>query len=504
MIGKREYGDYQTPPAFADKVCEFLKNKRGVKPEIVLEPTCGIGNFLKSSNIFNASQYYGIEINPQYCKECENKIGNDKTTIINSDFFKFDLSFLKKEKLLVIGNPPWANNSMLSAFGSGNLPPKTNFKGHKGLDAITGASNFDICEYIILRLAKEYINTDTVIAMLCKTSVARNVFVELERYDVKIARYEIIEFNAAKIFGINADACLLFIQMDSREKSSRSCKVYSFENIDEVKRELKYENGRIIDGSISRVDDFDGRCCFQWRQGVKHDCAKVMELAIKENGLVNGNKENVDIEEKLVYPLVKSSMFKMPIIDSFSKKVIVTQRKTREDTSYIEFACPKTWAYLCKNRGVFEQRKSSIYRGAPDFSMFGVGEYSYEKYKVGVSGFYKKPMFAVLYSPDGKPVMTDDTSYFICLSSYDNAYVAMLYLNSERVQTFLNKIAFLDTKRPFTKKVLERVDFEKICQKITFEEIQQTEMELGLERYVTVEMVKNFLLEPGLNQKRFA
>ena len=54
--------------------------------------------------------------------------------------------------------------------------------------------------------------------------------------------------------------------------------------------------------------------------------------------------------------------------------------------------------------------------------MFGVGDYSYSPYKVGVSGFYKQPLFSVLYSDDGIPVMTDDTSYFICFDHYDTAY----------------------------------------------------------------------------------
>ena len=84
--------------------------------------------------------------------------------------------------------------------------------------------------------------------------------------------------------------------------------------------------------------------------------------------------------------------------------------------------------------------------------MFGVGDYSYSKYKVGVRGFNKQPLFSVLYSDDGKPVMTDDTSYFICFDYYDIAYVAMLLLNSNKVQSFLKSIVFLDAKRPYTKK----------------------------------------------------
>ena len=177
------------------------------------------------------------------------------------------------------------------------------------------------------------------------------------------------------------------------------------------------------------------------------------------------------------------------------------KKKVREDTSHIAFDAPKTWAYLISHKEYFAKRKSSIYKNAPDYSMFGIGDYSYGQYKVGISGFYKKPFFSILASPDSVPVMTDDTSYFICFPTYDTAYVAMLFLNSKRVQQFLSTIAFLDAKRPYTKKVLERIDFHKILHTIHFEELIDTELELGLEAYVNESMLNNFKLLPELSQE---
>ena len=136
--------------------------------------------------------------------------------------------------------------------------------------------------------------------------------------------------------------------------------------------------------------------------------------------------------------------------------------------------------------------------------MFGVGGYSYSRYKVGVSGFYKKPLFSVLYSNDNKPVMTDDTSYFICFDSYDMAYTAMLLLNSKKVQGFLTSIAFLDAKRPYTKKVLERIDFFKIVNSLTFDELARTEQDLDLPCYVSLSMYDDFKSLIGIGQMRFA
>lgn len=137
----------------------------------------------KSSLLFNAEKYYGIEINPVYCQYCRDNIRDSRVKIINSNYFEYSYKeiFQNKSEVLVIGNPPWVTSSTLSTLSSNNLPTKFNIKNFKGLEAVTGASNFDICEYIILHLINNHKNTNTLIAMLCKMSVARNIFKELNR-----------------------------------------------------------------------------------------------------------------------------------------------------------------------------------------------------------------------------------------------------------------------------------------------------------------------------------
>lgn len=503
MNGKREFGDYQTPLDFAAKICRYLRDERNITPSMVIEPTCGIGNFLSSSLIFDADKYYGIEINSDYCDECINTIKDSRVHIINANIFGFDLDSIQAEgDVLVIGNPPWANNSTLSALDSNNLPEKKNFKGMKGLDALTGESNFDICEYIILQLVHSFRNTDATIAMLCKTSVARNVFKELKREATPFSYCDMITFDASTVFGISASACLLLIKLSSVAKFPLTCNLYSLDAPKTVCSTIGFHNGQLYSNLFSGTDDFEGVCCFEWRQGVKHDCSKIMELSSDGTTLKNGQGETVDIEDEIIFPLTKSSMFKTPIITDFKKYVIVTQKKVREETSHIQRDFPKAWEYLNRNITYFSSRKSSIYRNAPAFSMFGIGDYSYSKYKVGISGFYKQPLFSVLSSPDGKPVMTDDTSYFICFDSYDMAYVAMLILNSERVQNFLKSIVFIDSKRPYTKKVLARLDFSKICKVLSYSDLKNAECVLNLTDYLTPEMFDMFFYVPQMQQQR--
>ena len=76
--------------------------------------------------------------------------------------------------------------------------------------------------------------------------------------------------------------------------------------------------------------------------------------------------------------------------------------------------------------------------------------------------------------------------------SYDTAYVAMLLLNSAPVQAFLKSIAFLDAKRPYTKKILARLDFKKMIDTLTIANLQLTEEQLNLDSYVTEAMYRAF------------
>lgn len=484
MVTKKELGDYQTPIDFCYSVCYYIK-KHGLakSAKAILEPTCGVGNFLLAiSNVFECDRVVGIEINEEYASTSKERVPTAVVEVKNV----FDVNtkvLCGTDDVLVIGNPPWATNSNLSY----NLPQRINFKGMRGIDALTGSSNFDICEYIILQLINEYKDTDSVICMLCKTSVARNVILEISRNRIVHSKVEMLNFNSNKVFGISATACVLVIKLSAYGVRADEviCEVKNFED-ESVIGTLIASNGTIK--NTSTKIDLEGKCQLVWRQGVKHDCGKVMELDLKCGELVNKNEVSVQIEDGLVFPLVKSSHFKKPIIHEFSKFVIVTQTKPKQDTSYIQTEYPLTWEYLNDNIESFNSRKSIIYKKSPPFSMFGVGDYSFASYKVGLSGFYKKPLFCLLHSD--KPVMTDDTAYFLAFEDYDIAYCMMLLLNSKTVQEFLLSIAFLDNKRPYTVKLLSRLDLKKCINAVSFEDIRQTETELQLDAYVTEEMYR--------------
>ena len=475
-----EYGDYQTPSSFATAVCNKLSDFYKISADAVIEPTFGIGNFFDGvfSTFSSAHSFFGIEVNEEYFAFASQRIQKSENqkidiSLFNEDIFAYDFSNIKenisrKESLLIIGNPPWATNSQLSSLRSANLPLKSNFKGLSGLDALTGKGNFDIAEYIILQLLSEFRNYNCTLAMLCKTIVAKNIVRDLDKYDFSVSFMDLFTFDAKEIFGVTCDAGLFVIQLGEAE--AKTCTVYDFETNKKL-REFGWSSQAFYSNiqRDSSVLDIDGRCPFEWRQGIKHDCSKVMELQAIDTGVFQNGIGGVYSFQlgQYVYPLVKSSDIKSYTIRKTRKYAIVPQRFVNEDTGKIQHHDPCIWKYLQTHEDFLSARRSVIYKKAPKYSIFGVGEYSFAKYKIGISGFYKEPTFALIYGDI--PIMLDDTCYFLGFELLSEATITLALLNSPICLEFLRSVAFLDSKRPYTKEILKRIDLYKLSNLVDFD-----------------------------------
>lgn len=428
-------------------------------------------------------------------EEALDKIGKLDYKLINCNIFEYEYEDISnKDKVLIIGNPPWATNSNLTSGKLKNLPIKTNFKNYNGFEAMTGSSNFDICEYIILDVLKKVKVNSLCLAMLCKTNVATNVIKELRRQNNSIKRGLILKFNAKEVFNVSVDACLLYIEKyENSNYNADKFEVYNLEQND-----IKYETqmGFINDDFVVDynfyISELDGKSPFEWRQGVKHDSSKIMELMLNQGKeYINGFNQVVDIEDILVYPLLKSSdIKKYKNNNEIRKYVIITQSKVGEDTEYIKSKSPRLWNYLNSYEENLSSRKSIIYKNAPKFSIFGIGEYSFSKYKVAISGFYKEAIFVMLKSY--KPIMLDDTCYFLSFNDEKKAMIATIILNSEIVKRFLLSITNINSKRPYTKKVLSRIDLEKAKKILGFNYITSMEKKIFKINSITIDDYKNF------------
>ena len=119
-------------------------------------------------------------------------------------------------------------------------------------------------------------------------------------------------------------------------------------------------------------------------------------------------------------------------------------------------------------------RKSSIYENRPMFSVFGIGPYSFAPWKIAISGLYKNISFVLVPPCHGRPVMVDDTCYFVPCQSREEAELLFEMLASAAAKEFLNSLIFPDSKRPITADVLRRLSFVELARDLgKLDQLQQ-------------------------------
>lgn len=462
-----EFGDFQTPIELARKVCELLADQ-GFQPASVIEPTCGLGSFLFAAldQFPTVTKAIGLDISPDYVESVALKLSSrpdkQKVRLIEDSFFRTNWPALLEQlpsPMLVVGNPPWITNAQLSTLGSFNVPEKSNFQKHNGLDAMTGKSNFDISEWMLIRILHWLDNQNAVMGMLCKTAVARKLLMYAWKNEISLSDSAIYHIDAATHFGASVDACLLVCHFSPFVRSLM-CGVYgSIEDIN-PKHTIGNRDGELV-ASVElyeRWKHLQGHSTNKWRSGIKHDCAKVMELTQEGNMYRNGLGELIELEEQFLFPMLKSSDVANSRAVIPRRWMLVTQKSVGDDTSLIKDAAPKTWDYLQAHSHLLDKRGSSIYKNRPRFSIFGVGDYSFAPWKVAISGFYKKLEFKVIGSYNNKPVVLDDTSNFIPCESQQSAQRIAYFLNSQVSKEFFEAFIFWDAKRPITIELLRRLD----------------------------------------------
>ncbi|MGC1247632.1 MAG: SAM-dependent methyltransferase, partial [Spirulinaceae cyanobacterium] len=365
------------------------------------------------------------------------------------------------------GNPPWVTSSELSVLNSQNLPAKSNFHNRRGIEAITGSGNFDISEWMLLQQVEWLSKREGTIATLCKFSVARKVMLKVRKKLGSRFSTCVYLIDAKAYFGVSVEACLFVL---STNKNEVDCEVYGNLEAEKpsytigqrdglmLKDTVKYEKWRHLLGQNLR---------YVWRSGVKHDCSKIMELErVNDTLFQNGLGEKYILEEDYLYPLLKSSDIGNGRTDYYRKLVLITQQAVGEDTSLIQHKAPQTWQYLLEHKKFFENRKSSIYKNKPSYSIFGVGPYSFKSWKVAISGFYKRLNFCLIHPLDGKPVIFDDTVNFLSFDTEEEAKFIFNLVTSPPSLEFLDYMIFWDEKRPITIDILKRLSLKAVAKEL--------------------------------------
>ena len=168
--------------------------------------------------------------------------------------------------------------------------------------------------------------------------------------------------------------------------------------------------------------------------------------------------------------MYKSSDIAQPVLNPPRKKMLVTQQKIGEDTKVIKDISPDTWNYLTINSDKLDSRKSSIYKNAPRFAIFGVGDYTFRPWKIVISSLYKNIKFYKIGCFDNKPIILDDTCYMLGFDSEAEADLILTVLTSEIASKFIDSIIFKDNKRAVTATILNRISLRPIAVRLGVDE----------------------------------
>jgi N-6 DNA Methylase len=499
-LEKWQFGDFQTPDELAWEVVKTLKLNHKISPKIIIEPSCGKGAFIRASlNEFINSRVIGLDINDKYVESANLSISeylnSENATIYQSDFFNTDWKSLISNlsgDILIVGNPPWVTSSELSILNSQNIPLKSNFQNRRGIEAITGSGNFDISEWMFLQYVEWLSKREGTIAILCKYSVARKVIRQVKKRSGNRFSGYLYSIDAKAYFNASVEACLCILST-STNSSNIDCEVYENLKAEKasyligerdgsiVRDTVKYEKWRHLAGQELK---------YLWRSGIKHDCSKVMELERIQDALFqNGFGIKYSLEENYLYPLLKSSDIGNGRTLDYRKVVLVTQKSVGEDTSIIQDKAPNTWQYLLKHEEYLNNRKSSIYKNKPPYSIFGVGSYSFKNWKIAISGLYKKLSFCLVKPLDGKSVIFDDTVNFLSFETEAEAKFIFGLLTSDPSLEFLDSTIFWDEKRPITIDILKRLSLKAVAKELgVLENYLQWAEAVQINSYVQLEL----------------
>jgi len=456
----RVRGDFQTPEELARLIWSAVD---ATSTDLIIEPTFGLGSFLPTIPDDCRAEVVGWEINKEYFNETLDRLAGARgraLKLISGDVFDSrpgDIPATPNASVLVVGNPPWVTNSEQGSLGGDNTGKKYNMKGLPGFSAMTGKANFDISEAIILRFVSHLKGRcrQAQFAVLGKFTVLRNLMQFLAK-DSMVGEFEYHRIDNSYYFDAAVDAGLIKFKVGVPFREQVTCPV--FEGVGGPKvGEISFVGGQLVYDveAFNRTSFMDAGIVqhYVWRQGIKHDLSKLMELTEGEN-LRNGLGKKVDVEDECLYQLYKSS-------DIYhgrrSRYVIpVYQRDLQDAMEDLPEKYPRLYRYLTKHKKLFAARKSSIYKGRPPFTVFGIGDYTHARYKVAIGSLYTEPVFRLL-RPEPRPVALDDTCYMLATESHKEALYLLAILSTDEARDFLKAISSPTEKRRFSKDVLARV-----------------------------------------------
>lgn len=445
------HGDYQTPAELALEVTAFVKSRIGFAPVTIVEPTCGEGAFVRAAaELFPKAAVVGFELDA--AKLTHLRVAGalpSRVQVEEGNFFEVDWTgALRSDACLVLGNPPWVAASRLGEHGSNNRPGVRLELGHTGIENKTGASNFDIAEYMALRLGSELAQKKkSALAFLVKASTARRLATHLQR--TKATDVEFYRIDGRRHFEVSVACGLVLVdfRVAGPEPEYREYTTFAQEA---ASRTMVIRGSQLAAAGHTDVAFIVGQ---KWRSGVKHDAADVLELSLAGGKLTNKLGQVVALPHRATFPFMKSSDLMKGVVVP-ERKLVIPPSGRQTYAAAAEVPVEALNGYLEQHAHVFARRKSAVYSEKDRFSIFGIGPYSFKPWKIAISAFSKVPVFQLVPPHEGMPVLFDDTVYFVAFDTQEEAKVAFSMLTAEHRLAALAERMFVDDMRPAKAKIL--------------------------------------------------
>ena len=359
---RQQYGIFFTQKPV---VAEILKKINIHDVQNIIDSAAGSCNFLIDlAEQYPEKKFYAIEKNLKVYRATTKIISRYK----NIFYYHGDVLF---EKFpippcdLYIGNPPFINYANLSDTyreAVRQLWPYY-FRIEKGFTMMLGSSRGDIAQLIFYYTVRHYLKNNGKFAVILPSSLIRgnkasSGFRDFENVNVQ----EIVELNSDNSFEYTKRKSIYIIG----KKGGGTLFPIPYQA--DGKTTQLYKSG---DSLISLNINLPENSWYSARQGIN---------TLGANNIFIFKKEK-PFESSLIFPLFKSSdIHRFKAIPTYSVFLPYKNGKIIQE-SEMKVLYPAEYLYLCKHKEKLQNRKSRFIK-QNWYALFGIGSYTFSKYKV--------------------------------------------------------------------------------------------------------------------------
>lgn len=394
----------------------------------------------------------------------------------------------------VIGNPPWIKWDFLSKEYRNKLSilylDIYKLFSHKGMKASLGYAHDDISILFTYIAMDKYLRTNGKLTFVLKQTLYKSVAGEqFRRFAIEktnqstpvkcLGVHDLLKLNP---FGQGQETSIVTLEKNNTNKYP----VPYYQWNKNVRSRFKHSDmGSYVkeNCSITNLDAYPdpmtgihtapwiiipngqplphiskNKSFYKARHGVVNDLNSVFLLdilnktqdGIKIKNLGDKGKKKTktitkNIETDLIYPLIKPRDTKKWGITTYQYMIVPQIKAGDNNESELRTELPQSYSFLKSFETEFGTRKSKWFYGGdkPFYSLFGIGTYTFQKFKIVWCCMSYQPNFSVVSDIEDefigkKTFIPDNTIGYISVDNANEAYYICSILNSNKIKALFS------------------------------------------------------------------